>query len=421
MQRTHAWILVVLAALAILAYLPVLHQPLLEDDYPNLEQARVYGPVSGWHEMLANPIFRDRATFYVLTHWLDRVFGPSAAAFYSASIVLHILCIWLVYALGTWRVIGWRISAVAAGFFAVSEGHQEAVMWYSASSELLMFLFGMAALLAWVRFTRRQGGRIWYAASLAAFVLALLSKESAVVFAVLLGLPMWATRSKKRPIALWLPFAALAAIDMWLVFGARGRSFRFHDGSFSLEAPFWITLPVSCVRLLWMWGLAALLLVILLRAKQYRRLFVIAAVWIVVALVPYSFLTYMHRIPSRQTYLASVGVAWIAAAGFWTLYARLRLHRRVVIAAVIAVVLAVNIGYIWTKKRRQFLARAAPTEALIALARTTNGPIYMRCYPAPPIVYEAAVRVRTGKPESILLWDAPQGKPPAADFCWGKR
>jgi hypothetical protein len=45
----------------------------------------------------------------------------------------------------------------------------------------------------------------------------------------------------------------------------------------------------------------------------------------------------------------------------------------------------------------------------------------MRCYPAPPIVYEAAVRVRTGKPESILLWDAPKASRPAAEFCWGKR
>jgi hypothetical protein len=92
-----------------------------------------------------------------------------------------------------------------------------------------------------------------------------------------------------------------------------------------------------------------------------------------------------------------------------------------VIAVVIAVVLVTNIGYLWTKKRRQFLDRAAPTEALIAIASKTNGPIYMRCYPAPPIVYEAAVRVRTGKPESILLWDAPKASRPAAEFCWGKR
>lgn len=421
MRQTHAWILAFLAALAILAYLPVLQQPLLEDDYPNLEQARIYGPVSGWHEMFVNPVFRYRATFYVLTHWLDAAFGPSAAAFYSAGIILHILCTWLVYALGTWRVIGWRISSVAAGFFAVAEGHQEAIMWYSASSELLMFLFGMVALLCWIRFMRRQGGGRWYAASLAAFVLALLSKESAVVFALLLGLPMWATRYKKRSTALWLPFVALAALEIWLVYGGRANSFRFHDGSFSLSAPFWITLPVSCVRLLWIWGLASALFVTLLHIKQYRRLFVISAVWIVVALLPYSFLTYMHRIPSRQTYLASVAVAWIVAAGFWTVFARLRLHRRAMIAAVIAIVLGINVGYLWTKKRRQFLDRAAPTEALIAIARKTDGPIYMRCYPVPPIVYEAAVRVRTGKPESILVWDAPRGKPAAPEFCWGKR
>ena len=35
-----------LAALVLLAYAPALTQPLLEDDYPNIAQARLYGPVS---------------------------------------------------------------------------------------------------------------------------------------------------------------------------------------------------------------------------------------------------------------------------------------------------------------------------------------------------------------------------------------
>ena len=112
-----------LAALAILAYLPIFQQPLIQDDYPNIEQAREFGPVSGWTALASSGVFRYRATWYVLTYWVDRWF-EAPAAFYGVSLALHILCVWLVYALGAWRLIGWRISAVAAAFFAVHEGHQ---------------------------------------------------------------------------------------------------------------------------------------------------------------------------------------------------------------------------------------------------------------------------------------------------------
>ncbi len=416
MGRTHATILALLALLAILAYLPLFHQPLLEDDYPNLEQAQKYGPPSGWHSMWSDPIFRYRATFWVLTWMVERISGPSPAVLYSTGLLLHILCAWLVYALGGWRVIGWRVSSLAAAFFAVAEGHQEAVMWYSASAELLMCLFGLAGLWCWIRFIDQRRGARWYAAALGFFVLALLSKESAVIFAALYWLPVWAGRPVRRRRVLWLGFAALAAIDIMLIFASRAYSFRFQDGSFSFSAPFWITLPVSLARMLWPIGLVALLAVFLLRVKPFRQLLVMAEVWAVLGLVPYVFLTYMHRVPSRHTYLASVGLSWLVAAGFLALQARLRLHRTGVLALTGAIIITMNIGYLWTKKREQYLQRAAATEALIALARNTSGPIYMRCYPSVPVVYEAALRLRLGRPATQLRWDDPP--PDATDFCF---
>jgi hypothetical protein len=416
MRRAHVTVLVLVAVLAIVAYLPVLQQPLIQDDYPNLEQARVYGPVSGWGAMWSDGVFRYRATFWVMTWLLDRLGGPSPAVFYAASILLHILCAWLVYALGAWRAIGWRIASVAAAFFAVAEGHQEAVMWYSASAETLMCAFGLAGLWCWIRCIDQRGGAAWYAAALALFTLALLSKESAVVLAVLYWLPVHAGRSTRRARVLWLGFVALALADVLLIFGARGSSFRFHDGSFSLSAPFWLTLPVSFVRLFWFWGVLALAVVLLLRVRPYRQLLVIAGVWAALALVPYSFLTYMHRVPSRQTYLASVGLAWVFAAGFRAFEGRLRLHRSEVLAAVALVVIAVNVQYLWTKKRAQFAERAAPTQALLELARKTPGPIFMHCYPGPGLVYEAALRVETGRPATDLVWDEPRGG--ETEFCF---
>ena len=102
------------------------------------------------------------------------------------SLLLHILNTWLVYAI----VAAWpRMRAPAfwaAAFFAVQEGHQEAVMWFTAINELWMFLFGAAALWWGIQ----RGHRI---AGLVLFALALISKESAIIFLPLYWLvePNW--------------------------------------------------------------------------------------------------------------------------------------------------------------------------------------------------------------------------------------
>ena len=396
-----------------LAYAPLFTQPFVQDDYPDIEMARVFGAPSGWGAMLSHGIFRYRATWWVMAYWTDRLFGFSPVAAYSVTIALHIVCAWLVYALGAWNTIGWRVSAAAAAFFAVYAGHQEAVMWYNSAHEELLLLFGVASFLAWVKFLERGSWR-WYAVSLAAFLLALLSKETAIVFVLLLLLPM--APSGRRRVGFWLPFALMAAAEVWLLFGVRSYSFRFHDGSFSLHAPFWITWPESYLRLLWVWGLLALAALLVLRATQYRRTAVIAAVWTGLALVPYSFITYMHRLPSRHTYLASAGLALLVGAGFVALRDRVGLRWALAAAAL---VIAVNVEILWTKKRQQFLERAAPTERLIALARKVNGPIYMRCFPDPGMIADSAVRMCA--PASTLIWDPARATEAKAEFCYQRR
>ena len=122
--RPSPLVVCIITALVLLAYLPALTQPLLEDDYPNIVQARVYGPVSGWTEMFHNPVFRLRTTSWVLLNGLYQLFGMHAPAYYAVTILLHILNTWLVYGMGVWRALGYELTAWAAGFFAIYEGHQ---------------------------------------------------------------------------------------------------------------------------------------------------------------------------------------------------------------------------------------------------------------------------------------------------------
>ncbi len=206
-------------------------------------------------------------------------------------------------------------------------------------------------------------------------MLALLSKESAVVW-----LPLFALASPeedwRRTIRRMLPLIALGAVAGVSVVLTRQYSFRFSDGSFSLHAPFVTTWLRNESRLLWIWGWIA----IAAAAWKFRdlwRAMVRPLLWAGIALIPYCFLTYSRQIPSRQTYLASAGVAMVCGLVFE------RIHKQKFAAIVISAVLIHNLGILWVKKRAQFAQRAEPTEQLIRLARQTEGPIRIRCFPRP--------------------------------------
>ncbi|MBC7927802.1 MAG: glycosyltransferase family 39 protein, partial [Bryobacteraceae bacterium] len=355
-----------------------------------IPMASVYGAPSGWAQLWQDSAFRFRFTYIELTWLLHRLFGFTPAPFYAASIALHIACTWIVYATGVWSRIGWNVALPAAAFFAVYEGHQEAVMWVAASMELLMFLFGVSSFLFWARWleTRRAGH---YVLSLIAFCLALLSKESAVVFPLLL------TLTGLRLLAL-LPFLLLSAAAAITAVG--GSNARLGDGSFSFHAPFWVVLPNSYWRLLFVWGIAALLVIVWRRAAQHRALVLTALVWMLIALLPYSFLLYMNRMPSRQTYLASLGVSWIVGAA-WTL-----LPDRRLVAAVTTAILVSNVAILWGKKRDQFLQRAEPTERLLRILRETKEPVTVHCFPYELIVAERAAE-SVGRKIHVARWPNP--------------
>ena len=346
-----------LALLSVLSYAPFVPIPLVEDDYPILTEGQTYGSPAALPVLWHTPVFRQRAVRHWTAFALWQAFRLTPTAYHAASLALHIVNCWLLY----WLAMLWprmRPGALwAAIFFAVAEGHQEAVAWFSAVDELWKFLFGIGALILFL--LAERGGRFrWWlrAASLLAFALALVSKESAVIlpglFLLVIPPADW-----RQAIPRILPYAVLAALAAMAIFGAAASSFRFSDGSFSLHAPFWITWPKGMVRLLWFWGWPALLLV--------RRDCWAPLAWMGLGLIPYSFLLYSTEIPSRQTYLASAGLALLVGL------AVSRIGSRKLAVAVLVVMVLQNGAYLWTRKRSQFLRRAEPTEQLIRFARQT--------------------------------------------------
>ncbi len=135
---------------------------------------------------------------WVLSLAVDHAFwGERAAGYHLTNLLLHALAsglvAWLVF-----ELLGCAAAAALAGaLFAVHPAHAEAVAWISARNELQLGVFLLVAFIAYVRF-RRGGGAGAGALCLASFVLALLSKETAVLFPAFVLLYEWTRREGGR-------------------------------------------------------------------------------------------------------------------------------------------------------------------------------------------------------------------------------
>ena len=120
---------------------------------------------------------------------------PSQARVFNVAV--HALVIAMAFIVAR-LVLGSPFGAglAALAFALTPKAPSIAVLWISARGELLVALFSLASIAAWITWTRR--GRAWWlAAALAAYGLALLSKETATLLPVLLLM----TPRSERPLA----------------------------------------------------------------------------------------------------------------------------------------------------------------------------------------------------------------------------
>src|SRR5688572_23684555 len=115
----------------------------------------------------------------------------------AVNVVLHALVIAMAFLVSRLVLQSASAAGLATLAFALTpKAPSIVVLWISARGELLMALFSLAAIAAWIVWTRR-GHAWWLAAALAAYGLALLSKETATLLPVLLLL----TPRSERPLA----------------------------------------------------------------------------------------------------------------------------------------------------------------------------------------------------------------------------
>ena len=275
--------------------------------------------------------------------WKGRAFG-----FHLTNVLLHALAAVLVAWLAL-ELLGNAAAALVAGaLFALHPAHAEAVAWVSARNELLLGAFTVLAFLAYVRW-RRRGGAVDAVLAIAAFLVALLSKETAVVLPALALLFEWtaarsgAARAGERGGARrWLGPLALAAVaaafwavrsrlvaplplpetlgtrllaapailftDLRLLLVPVGlRVFHLFDPPRSLADPF-VAFGLLTI---------AVLVVLLLRLRRRLPVAALGLGWMLVALLPVSGIAGFPRptpIAERYLYLPSVGWALLATS-----------------------------------------------------------------------------------------------------------
>lgn len=283
-----------------------------------------------------------------------------AAIFHAAAIALHAGCALLVLRL-LWLLTGSLMGAACGALlFALHPLQVESVAWISETRGLLSAIFSLLAISSYLRFasriasSERSSARVFlpYGFATLCFLLALLSKPSAVVLPLIIGLLDLAVlnRSLKQVALALAPWLLLAAADMALT-----RALQPAAESVP-AAPLWArpliagdALAFYLAKLVWPWELgmhydhaprtildstwlyAAWLApaIVLLLAWAFRRTgpWLLCAAMFVLALLPVlgfvPFLFQQHStVADRYVYLALLGpawalAAWVGAGGRW--------------------------------------------------------------------------------------------------------
>jgi tetratricopeptide (TPR) repeat protein len=215
--------------LAALVYLNALHNPFVYDDHRLILDNRSIEHLTNLRSIVLHEVTRPVVNF---TYALDyALWGRTPFGFHLTNLLLHLLNITLVYVLA-WRISDDRrlrglegadqpgpgvVAFSAAVLFAVHPMMTEAVGYVAARAEVLCATLFLLAVLAMRRWMIR-GGVVWLVLSIGAWLLALASKETAVMFPFVilaydrLVCPGTAKDRQWRLLHVHLPFYILGAL-----------------------------------------------------------------------------------------------------------------------------------------------------------------------------------------------------------------
>ena len=306
LESKSGFIVAVLLLAGLLVYLPTLRYQFVHDDVaqivknPRIRSAHfllTYFTQDVWAEANYSKQFRSnyyRPGFLLWLFTNYRLFGLHTFWWHLTTLMMHLSSTILVYVLAL-RLMDDHWTAGFAGLvFALHPAHIEGVVWISGATEPLLTVFFVGALLGYIEYQERRAKR-WLAASLILFALALLQKETAVIFPLFAVAYDWLFGRRKLA---EVPFLALTAVYLILNY----------DLSY-VTAPgwrdFWLPLALLAVTAVALW-----------RWSQSSSVVALSSIWMALPILPVLNLTVLPQgdfAHDRYLYLPSIGFALLVA------------------------------------------------------------------------------------------------------------
>lgn len=185
--------LFLIVPVAVLAWGRAVEGDFIREDFQRIAAIRAGQPLNGtcWPDARFNT-FWSRQSSLVFDQLTYPWFGLDARKWHALNIALHLVVALATGFLSLALTRRCASAVLAAALLALAPWATEAVCWIAARDDAFAALYGLLAALALVKAVRAPGyGVGWTAASVAATVLALFAKESALSMPGALAVVAW--------------------------------------------------------------------------------------------------------------------------------------------------------------------------------------------------------------------------------------
>ncbi|MBN2379549.1 glycosyltransferase family 39 protein [candidate division WOR-3 bacterium] len=238
----------------ILLFLPLLRNRFIGDDYTALSIHRAFRHAPFFKTLLygGNDFFRPVNMALVMAR--GEVFGPNPVPFVIFNIVFHLINATLVFLIAR-KLFDKTIAAIgSAVLFLVTFCHYEGITWISSSITLLVTFFVLISFFSHINF-RRTGKLYWVVTALLAFVLAFLTKETAVSlpFLILVYDLFFSTAEERRRFRFYSPYLIYGLLFIGYILVQTQWALRFASAGDSIYRPGWHVITNIVDYWVWFW------------------------------------------------------------------------------------------------------------------------------------------------------------------------
>lgn len=226
-SKSHWIAFCIIILLGFAAYSNVLPYPFVHDDIVFIQQNPNIGKLWDWRSAFISPQWPQDPSIIVgywrplleIIHRLQyALWGFFPVGYHMFNVAVHLAnAVFLYFIL--MRVTAQPLMGLTLSLaFLLHPAQSEAVACVAGVSNLLFAFFGLSSVLFFLFWWQKLAGRWalgWLLLSYAAFAKALLAKEQAVVFFLLLPLTAWVSLRQERIVAVhaWLAWSGFAIIS----------------------------------------------------------------------------------------------------------------------------------------------------------------------------------------------------------------